>query len=711
MSLELSEIKTKHESSYTANVDSREESANDSIFYWITQWDDDILAESQLEYKGEFNILRKAGRKILADLAENPVQVDFEPKNETRDDAAELLDGKYRADCNINTSIQAFNNGELESVVGGVGAWILRAEYASKKIGDNNQTIVRSPLIEANNTVFWDPNAKLLDKSDAWWVSILHAYSGEGYIRLVKETTGEEIDKVDASSFAEPQTSYTFPWIMGTSSKKIHVVEFYHREEIIDKILTLADPFGETIDILDSELAHAMDELLDAGYEIVDTQKVKRDQITRYIASGEKILEESIIACDHIPVVPVYGEHSFVEGEEHWEGITRLTKDPQRLRNFAGSYLGTILSKSPRQKPIFWRDQIAGHEDMYEGSGADNNFAYLIANRFDLNGDELPIGPVGIMPEQPMPTALPLLLQLTKEAVEDVANPGMPQDIADPDLSGKAILALQASIDMQSLVYQMHMRHAKRRDGEIYASMASKIYDVPREVSVQLPDGTRKKVMVMDSQLDAETGEIITINDLHHAEFDVFSTIGPSYQSQKDQTIDRLTEMIATTDPQDPMKNALQLKKLQLMDGVEFDDIREYARKQLILTGIKEPETDEEKKMLQDASKQKDQPDAAMVLAMAEDKKGEAQLLEQQRKGIEMQFDTQDDRAQTAIDSFNAMTKRMEAQIKAQIADADINTRAITDLGSKLDSIAKVLDLEDVTQMSDERLMQQAIGA
>ena len=118
----------------------------------------------------------------------------------------------------------------------------------------------------------------------------------------------------------------------------------------------------------------------------------------------------------------MYGERSFVEGEEYWEGITRLAKDPQRLRNFQMSYLADIVSRSPRPKPIFTPEQIQGFEPMYEESGADNNYPYLLQNSKNANGEPLTMGAVAVMPEQTMPQALMASIELTRQAVEDVAN-------------------------------------------------------------------------------------------------------------------------------------------------------------------------------------------------------------------------------------------------------------------------------------------------
>jgi hypothetical protein len=697
MSLELKELMGFHDKAFIAGQNTRERASDDLVFYWVTQWDDSTLSDSQLGYRGEFNVLRKAGRQILGDLKSNPVQVDFVPKDETREDSAELIDGLYRADCNKNDSIEAFSQGQIESVVCGVGAWELYTAYATQRVGDKNQVIKRRPIIEANNTVMWDPNAKLLDKSDAMYVSVLEAFSEQGYIDLVKKMTGEELEHVNAGSFKHPEHSYVFPWILG-EAKKIYVAKFYYKEIIEVPIITLTDPFGNDIDVKKDDLEDLEDGLIEAGYDFKAEHVYKRDQITQYIASGKEIIKETIIAGEHIPVVPTFGEHAFIEGEEHWEGVTRLAKDPQRLRNFAGSYLGDILSRSPRRKPIFWQEQIAGFEDMYSESGSENNFPYLLANRRAGDGTELPIGPVGELPEQPMPTALPAVLQLSRESVEDVANPGLPQDIADPDVSGRAIYALQARLDMQSMVYQDNTKHAKRRDGQVYASMASEIYDVPRRVQVEAADGTRQQIQVMDQVINEETGDIETIHDLNHSEFEVYTKIGPSFSSQREQTIDRLTIMIQGMPPGDPMRNALQLKQLTLMDGVDFTDIRDYANKLLVIQGIKKPTTPEEEMALKQSQEKAKEPDAAQLLAQAENKKGDADLLAEKRKGIEMQLKAQNDQATTKIDAFEAQTDRMTAQINAEKAGATIQLDKIKALSEELDAVEKVINLRTVTK-------------
>jgi hypothetical protein len=347
---------------------------------------------------------------------------------------------------------------------------------------------------------------------------------------------------------------------------------------------------------------------------------------------------------------------------------------------------------------------------MYSLSGSENNFAYLLQNRKALDGTDLPLGPIAVMPEQPIPSALIASIQLSREAVEDVANPGTPQNIADPDLSGKAVLALQASLDKQSMIYQEHRKHALRRDGEIWASMASVVLDVPRTEKIELPDGTIKTVQIMEQIVDNETGEVVTLNNLTDVEFEVTSKIGASYSSMKEQTLSRLDSMIADLPPGDPMRDFLILKALVLMDGVNFDDVREYANKQLVLKGYKEPETDEEKEMVANAQQQGDQPSAEMLLSMAEMKKAQVAEGELQMKAGKLQLDGQVAQMKGRIDAFSKQTDRMDTQIDAQEANATINNKNIDSFGKQIDNQAKIIELQKPVDMSDDELF-QAIAA
>jgi len=287
------------------------------------------------------------------------------------------------------------------------------------------------------------------------------------------------------------------------------------------------------------------------------------------------------------------------------------------------------------------------------------------------------------MPDTPIPQAVTQLAVETRQAVEDVADPGIPQSIADPDLSGKAIYALQARLDQQSIVYQTHKKFAKRRDAEIWVSMAAEVYDAPRTVTISQPDGTTKKINVMEAALDKKTGEIKVLHDLTNMDWHVFATIGPEFVTRKEQTIEQLQKaMTETTDP--AMQSLLFLKIMTLMDGVDMDDIKEYASNQLLIRGLRKPKTPEEEQIVMQAQ-QSQQPDPNTILAMAEDKKAQSMLMDSQVKATKAQNDMQNNDIQTQTKAFEAETNRIDSQVNAHKVGAEIQY-------GRVDAFAKAME-------------------
>jgi len=668
MNLTHEELKKLHDKAYSNGYDTRLKSADDMLFAWVTQWDDTYLAESDLGYRGEFNIIRKAMRQITTDLISNPVQVDFDPVDETNEDAADIMDGMYRSDMRNNTSLEAKKNASQETIVCGVGAWELRNEWKTNRAGDDRQVIKRYPLYEANNNVMWDPNAKLLDKSDANYVSCLVAYSEDGYEKLCEELGADCAD----SSFAQPEISYVFPWISET--KKVYVTRFFHREKKKVKYLTFEDMFGAHRTIKESDFDDHEDDLVDEGFNLISEKEINRYVVTRYIASGAGILEAKVIPGEHIPVVPQYGERQFIEGEEHYEGIVRLAKDPQRLRNFQMSYLADIVSRSPREKPIFTQEQIQGYEDMYEVNGAENNYPYMKQNAFDANGNQLPVGPVGYLKAPEVPPALTQSMAESRMAVDDVAGAGLPADITDVDLSGKALNSLTKRLDMQSYTYQDNHKFAMRRDGEIYASMARDVHDTQQEVVLVKADGSKSKEMINKPELNMETMENEIVNDVTDMIFDVYADIGPAFESVKAQTKEELKELLNSGNLDPETHTILMSEYLTMTEGSNFKDLREYFRNKLIMLGVKKPETPEEEQMLQQAQQQQEptmEDQASMINAQADLKNAEANVLEQQNRSADRdvqigkaQLDAQGkQQKQMSDDQFN-YAKAQQAQQK-----------------------------------------------
>lgn len=666
--LEFIDIQKMHEAAKNYNSVRRQEAQDELYFYWISHYNDEWRKALPLRFQGQFDQLRKSGRKIIGDLTANPIQAEFHPIDDTPDDMGDFINRLYRTGTLHNDSRESFHNAINECIPCGIGGWRLYTDYETDRIGDTKQTIRRAPIYEFNATVFFDPSARLLDKSDAKWVQVITAYDKDGYEELKEDLKAGE--DCEATSGFDPVTSNAGVW-QGDENQTF-VVEHYQRYKERVTIRYFTDMFGETTAFYDEQVKDSIEELKNAGYSEVDKKVIERWSIKKYTVSGEGILDSQKIAGTELPITPVYGERAFVDDVEHYEGITRLAQDPQRLRNFQLSYLADIVSTSPRPKPIFMQEQIAGFEDMYEENGADNNYAYYLQNRLDSTGMPLPIGPVAVMPEQQIPSALIASIQLMTEATADVTQSGAPNSITDVSLSGNAVSQIRAMLDEQSITYREHLKYAIRRDAEIYCGMIPDVIDTPRKVTLTAPDGSREDVMVMQSMIDLETGEHKVLNDLRTAKFDVFAEIGTAYESQKQQQRQELTQLLQSTPPDHPIYSVLLFKYIALTDGVENDDLKEYAKKQLIISGFKEPETDEERQILADSQQAASQPDANMVLAMAEQLKAE-------NEGMKVK-----------VDMFNAETARYKAQVEAQKAGIDIELKEVQKVGAQIDNLQKL---------------------
>ena len=647
---DLNEIMELHDRAYENNQQTREAAANDMVFAWITQWDASLLGNIQLDYRGEFNIVRKGLRHVLSLLASRDVAVDFEPieSNARSDDLSDLMDGMYRTTIRKLESREAFRMGRQETVTCGFGAWELENTYNG--VG-NLQEITRSPIHEANNTLFWDPNAELEDKSDAKYASVIKSFSKEGIQEYIEELTGEE--GYVPSNFKTPEQSFVFPWIL--KNERYYVGRFFFREKEMRRVHIFVDMMGNPIEVREEDLLARENFLVESGYQYHSCVEREMHCVHRYIVTGQDILEESRVPGEHIPIVPMYGERQFVEGEEHYEGIIRLAKDPQRLRNYQLSYLTSLVAQSPRRKPLFFPEQVRGYQRMYEVNGSDNHLPYLLINRTTKLGEELPVGPAGEMPEQTIPQALGASIELSRQAVEDVINPGLPQNLSDVDMSGRGVEEVNKRMDQQSALFQESYKTALRRDAVVFASMASEIYDSSRNVTLTAPDGKRRQAQLMVPAFNTQNGQIEMQNDLTNAKFEIYADLRDTHETIEEEVRTDTAELIQLLPPEDPIRQILILKYIERVPGSSFEDIRTFATNQLIRQGIRRPETPEEQQIAQAGAQRAQQPDANTLLAMAEMEKAKA------------------DQAAAAVKQFEAETKRIDVGLKAEKQGYDID--------------------------------------
>ncbi|MEH4296531.1 portal protein [Enterobacter ludwigii] len=645
----LNSILCKFDADWMASDEARTEATNDLYFSRVSQWDDWLSDYTTLQYRGQFDVVRPVVRKLVAEMRRNPIDVLFRPKDGADPNSADVLMGMYRTDMRHNTAKISVNIAVREQIEAGVGAWRLITEYEDQDPTSNNQVIRRVPIHEACTHVVWDSNSKQMDKSDAMHCTVINAMSRDGW-KAFAEKNGFDEDEIP--SFQNPDMNWLFPWL---TSDVVYVGEYYEVEEKKETVFIYQDPLtGEPVSYFQRDIKDVIDELADKGMVKVAEKKVKRRRVYKSIITCTTILKDrEPIAGEHIPIVPVFGEWSFAGDKEVYEGVVRLTKDGQRLRNMIMSFNADIVARTPKKKPIFWPEQIEGYEYMY---GGNDDYPYYLLNRTDENNGDLPVQPISYMENPEVPQANAYMLEAATNSVSQVATMGVDAEAANGQVAFDTVNQLNMRADLETFVFQDNLATAMRRDGEIYQSMVNDIYDVPRQVMMTLEDGTEKQVQLLTQAVDYQTGTVVTLNDIR-GRYECYTDTGPSFQSMKEQNRAEIQELLAKVPPGTPEWQMLLLQYFTLLDGKGVEMMREYANKQLVMMGLKKPETPEEMQMVQQAQQQPEQPSAEQMQAQGVLLTGQADLLNAQVKQQQLQVEA------AKVDSANQLNQAKIAEI------------------------------------------------
>ncbi|WP_284973198.1 portal protein [Atlantibacter hermannii] len=659
----LESILCRFDADWTAGDEARTEAKNDLFFSRVSQWDDWLSEYTTLQYRGQFDVVRPVVRKLVAEMRQNPIDVLYRPKDKANPDAADTLMGMYRTDMRHNSAKIAVNVAVREQIEAGVGAWRIVTEYEDQDPTSNNQIIRREPIHSACSCVIWDSNSKQMDKSDARHCTIIHSMSKEGWKNFAEDN---DLDEDDQPTFQSPN-DWVFPWL---TQDTIHIAEFYEVEEKKETAFIYQDPItGEPVSYFKRDIKDVIDDLADRGFIKIAERQIKRRRVYKTLLSSTDIYQDKkLIAGEHIPIVPCYGEWGFVESKEVYEGVVRLTKDGQRLRNMIMSFNADIVARNPRKKPIFSPEQIQGYEHMYSGN---DDYPYYLQNWKDENGNDMPIGPLAYMENPEVPQANAYMLEAATNAVKEVATLGVDAEAVNGgQVAFETVNQLNMRSDLETYVFQDNLATAMRRDGEIYQSMVNDLYDVPRNVTITLEDGSEKDVQLLTETVDLVTGERVVLNDIR-GRYECYTDVGPSFQSMKQQNRAEILELLGKTPQGTPEYQLLLLQYFTLLDGKGVELMRDYANKQLITMGAKRPETPEEQQWLMEAQQARQgQQDPAMVQAQGILLQGQAELAKAQNQTLSLQIDAAKVEAQNQLNAakiaeiFNNMDLNKQSEFR-----------------------------------------------
>lgn len=629
---------TEFDRTQAALRDERLQCLKDRRFYSIAgaQWEGPLTEQFENKPKFEVNKIHLSVIRIINEYRNNRISVDFKSRGgKDSDKLADTCDGLYRADENDSVADEAYDNAFEEAVGGGFGAWRLRTEYEDDEDPDDDrQRILMEPIFDADNSVYFDLQAKRQDKSDAKRCWVLTSMTREAY---------EEEWNDDVSSWPKTVYDHEFDW---ATPDVVYVAEFYQVEETKQLIHIWEHLDGREERFTDEELEEEIDRLEAVGAEEVRVKKILKKRVHKYIMSGSKVLEDcGYIAGSCIPIIPVYGKRWFIDNVERCMGHVRLAKDPQMMKNMQYSKLGEISALGSVEKPILTPEQIAGHQLMWEEDNI-RNYPYLLINPIeDQNGNEQASGPIAYTRTAQVPPALAALLQISEDDINDLLGNNQGGEQMQGGISTETAHLIQNRLDMQTFIYMSNFAKAMKRCGEVWLSMAKDAYVEDERVMETLSEEGATGEVTLNMPMLTESSKLVRENDLAHAKMKVVTSVGPSSSTRRMATVRALTTMMEKTD--DPVtKQVLSAMTMMNMEGEGVEDVREYFRMQLIRMGVVKPNDEEAKQLAQEQANQ--QPSSQDQYFQAAAEKEQAEAVEKQANTILKQAQADKTRAETA---------------------------------------------------------------
>ncbi len=530
----LAEARERFAASREASAADRLEAEADFRFARLgEQWEPAMRRARELEGRPALTINRLPAfiRQVVNDARQAKPGIRVSPVDSGADpDTAAVIGGLIRAIERHSRADEAYDTAIDHAVTGGFGFFRIAIDHAGPDSFDLEARIERiaDPL-----KVHWDPDSTALDAADWAHAFVAESLPVESFRR--RHPDAEPVD-FDGDGRAAGDDG------------RVRISEYWRREHEQRSLLLARMPDGSLLTLPAERLEAWLDELhglIGADptglVQVVRERKVEVPKVTRRLISGSAVLETADWPGSTIPICPVWGDETILDGRRRFRSLIRDARDPQKMFNFWRSATTELVALAPRAPWLMPAGALPqnGTERQKWGQANARSFAYLTYE-----------GPV---PPQRQPFAgVPAgAIQEALNAADDMkAITG----IYDPALgarsnetSGRAILARQRESQVSNFHFLDNLNRAIRYAGQCLVEIIPAIYG-PRQAVRILGEDMAEKVVALagagSGNGGGATGAAGRLYDLSVGRYDVTVRAGPSYQTQREEAREVLVELI-----------------------------------------------------------------------------------------------------------------------------------------------------------------------
>lgn len=533
---ELDDIVRRAKECYRLGIDAtadwRRDALTDLEFLSGDQWDSDIRGQRQAQGRPALTVNRlpqfvrqvtNEQRQSKPSVTVNPIDSGSDPRT------AEVLQGLIRNVEYTSNADAAYASGGQSAAITGIGYWDVCAEYEDEKSFDQRLVIkrIRNPM-----TVVMDPGATELAGDDARWILKSFDMSGAEWKAAYPDRDMPKGASWDGQGDAPPD------WV---AKDGVRVFEYRYIKEEPDTLIEL--PAGLFEDMPDggpalaSELEPGLAKLLLEAPDVNKRKTTSKRACWAKIA-GDEVIERGELAGKYLQMVRVVGTELDIDGATVYEGIVRHARDTQRMLNYFVSAEAEAIALTPKAPFIAAEGQLEGHED--EWKNANTKTVSVLQYRPQAIGGSAVPPPQRVMAEANVSAITNARMQAADDlkAVTGIYDAAL--GARSNEQSGRAILARTSQAQTANFHFQDNLAMAIRYTGRILVDLIPKIYTGPRVLRILGEDG--KHEMVPVNQPGEFRGEQVEIA-LDAGRYDVAVTMGPSYQSRRQELLAQLLEL------------------------------------------------------------------------------------------------------------------------------------------------------------------------
>ncbi len=498
--------------------------------------------------------------QIVNNIRMNSPSIKVRPVDDNADvEVAEVYQGIIRHIESQSKADLAYDWASEGSVDSGVGFFRIVTEY----VGGSFQQEIKINKVPNRFSVYRDPDSYEIDGSDQKECLITEMVTRKAFKKMYPNA-----DQCDWAS----STGDTDNW---STETELRIAEYFWCDYEKDTLLLLDN--GDSIYFSEYENKYSQGQ----APQVIDQRPVDRKVIKWAKLTGNEVLEESIFAGSFIPVIPVFGIVTFVDGRMYWRGIVRGAKDPQRMYNYNRSTIAESLSLTVKAPYIGAVGQFKTANRRWQ-NGNRVNYAYMEYDPVTINGQLAP--PPQRQGFAGVPTGL---LQDIETSEHDIqAGLGMYQASIGQDSnakSGRALNAQRQQGDIATFHFPDNLAKSVAHAGRIIVDIIPKYYDTQRVIRILGEDGSQEFAQLDPTQQVAKqevrtNDGIKKIYNLGVGKYDVIATSGASFASKREEGAEFITQIVQTSPDLMPIVGDLMFKA---MDMPYAEEISERLKKMM----------------------------------------------------------------------------------------------------------------------------------